>query len=131
MGRHCVGCRHLQPHGKERCQAERDGKAGDAGRPPEPVEDLAQDGAADEAAVKEGLPVIRTCLSEFERILGDSQWFGGAAVSLGDLHVAPVFAYMTMTPESADLLKPRPRLAAWWQRVSARDSMAKTQPKFG
>jgi glutathione S-transferase len=88
-------------------------------------------GTPDEAAVKEGLPLIRLCLSEFERILGDAQWFGGGAVSLGDLHVAPIFAYMTMTPESPDLLKPHPRLAAWWQRMSTRDSMAKTQPKFG
>ncbi len=88
-------------------------------------------GTPDDGAVKEALPQIRLCLAEFERILGDAPWFGGEAVSLGDLHLAPIFAYMTMTPESAQLLRPQARLAAWWQRVSARDSMAKTQPKFG
>jgi glutathione S-transferase len=88
-------------------------------------------GMPDEAAIKDGLPQIRLCLSEFERILGEAHWFGGDAVSLGDLHVAPVLAYMTMTPASADLMKPHQRLGAWWQRMSARDSMAKTQPKFG
>ena len=88
-------------------------------------------GTPDEAVVKEALPTIRICLAEFERILGDSQWFGGASISLGDLHLAPILAYMVNTPESADLLKPHPRLAKWWERMSARDSMAKTQPKFG
>jgi glutathione S-transferase len=88
-------------------------------------------GTPDEGAIKDALPMIRTCLSEFERILGDTPWFGGAAISLGDLHLAPVFAYMVNTPESADLMKPHGRLRQWWERVSARDSMAKTQPKFG
>ncbi|MBV9522809.1 MAG: glutathione S-transferase family protein [Alphaproteobacteria bacterium] len=88
-------------------------------------------GAADEAVIKDGIPQIRLCLSEFARILGDAPWFGGDRVSLGDLHLAPVFAYMTMTPESTDLLKPHQRLASWWERISARDSMAKTQPRFG
>lgn len=88
-------------------------------------------GTPDEAAVKEALPTIRICLSEFERILGESQWFGGPSLSLGDLHLAPIFAYMVNTPESADLLRPHGKLAKWWERMSARDSMAMTQPKFG
>jgi glutathione S-transferase len=88
-------------------------------------------GTPDEAAIKEAMPQIRLCLSELERILGGAPWFGGDAVSLGDLHLAPILAYMTSTPESAALLKPHERLAGWWQRMSSRDSMAKTQPKFG
>ncbi len=88
-------------------------------------------GTPDEAVIKDGMPQIKLCLSEFERILGDGTWFGGAAISLGDLHLAPLFAYMTMAPEGGDLMKPHQRLAAWWQRMSARPSMAKTQPKFG
>jgi glutathione S-transferase len=88
-------------------------------------------GKPDEAVIRDALPQIRLCLSEFARMLGDAPWFGGEAVSLGDLHLAPVFAYLTATPESSDLMKPHQHLSAWWQRVSARDSMAKTQPKFG
>jgi glutathione S-transferase len=88
-------------------------------------------GTPDEAVVKEGLPQVTLCLSELDRILGDNPWYGGASVSLGDLHVAPILAYMSMTPEGPDLLKPLSRLSAWWQRMSARESMAKTQPKFG
>ena len=88
-------------------------------------------GTPDEDAIKEALPQIALCLAELERILGGATWFGGDAVSLGDLHLAPIFAYMTGTPENSKLLQPHERLAAWWQRMSARDSMAKTQPKFG
>ena len=88
-------------------------------------------GTPDEAAIKEAMPQIRLCLTEFERILGGAPWFGGDTVSLGDLHLAPLFAYMTTTPESPALLRPHERLAGWWQRMSSRDSMAKTQPKFG
>lgn len=88
-------------------------------------------GTPDDGIVKESLPHIALCLSEFERILADAPWFGGDGISLADIHLAPIFAYMTSTPESADLMKPRQRLGAWWQRMSARESMTKTQPKFG
>jgi glutathione S-transferase len=88
-------------------------------------------GTPDDDVVKEALPQIALCLGEFERILADAPWFGGDSFSLADLHLAPLFAYMTTTPESTELMKPRQRLGAWWQRASARDSMAKTQPKFG
>jgi glutathione S-transferase len=87
-------------------------------------------GTPDEGAVKDAMPQIRLCLSEFDRILDGAAWFGGGALSLADLHLAPIMAYMTMTPESADLMKPHPRLIAWWQRMSTRESMEKTQPKF-
>jgi glutathione S-transferase len=88
-------------------------------------------GTPDEAIVKEAMPQVQLCLATLEGILGDGPWFGGDSVHLGDLHLAPVFAYMTNTPESADLLKKHQRLAAWWERMAKRDSMVKTQPKFG
>ena len=88
-------------------------------------------GTPDEATVTEGLPNIRLCLGELERILGGAPWFGGEQISLGDLHLAPIIYYMAATPESPALLAPHPRLSAWWQRISGRPSMTKTAPKFG
>jgi glutathione S-transferase len=88
-------------------------------------------GTPDNAIVQEAMPQIRLCLSELERLLGEGQWFGGETVSLADLHVAPLLAYMTSTPEGGGLLAAVNRLGAWWQRISARPSMAKTEPKFG
>jgi hypothetical protein len=47
MGHQSLGGRHLQAEGEDGGQRERDGKAGNAGRSAEPVEDLAQDSAGE------------------------------------------------------------------------------------
>ncbi len=88
-------------------------------------------GTPDDKLVAEALPMIRLTLGEYERILGDHAWFGGAHLSLADLHLAPVFAYMTGTAESGELMAKHPKLSAWWARMAARASMAATQPQFG
>lgn len=84
----------------------------------------------DDAVVHESLPHVRKALGELERILGGDQFVAGSALSLADLHLAPIFAYMSGTPESADLLGPHAKLAAWWHRMSERPSIAKTAPQF-
>jgi glutathione S-transferase len=88
-------------------------------------------GQPDEAVVAGSLPQTRLCLSEFNRLLDGDSWFGGDSVSLADLHLAPLLAYVTMTPEGPPMLAAQPALKAWWERVSARPSMASTQPQFG
>jgi glutathione S-transferase len=88
-------------------------------------------GQPDDQVVKDCLPRVELCLAEIERIMGDGPWLAGPAVSLADLMLAPVAAYMTMTPESEALMAKRPGLARWWQAMSARPSMAKTAPKLG
>jgi glutathione S-transferase len=88
-------------------------------------------GAPDEPAIEACLPQVKLCLSEFAHLLGVSPWFGGAAISLADLHLAPVMAYVSGTPEGAGLLAASPALKSWWGRMSERPSMAKTQPQFG
>ena len=65
------------------------------------------------------------------RLLGASPWFGGAAVGLADLHLAPVMAYVSGTPEGVGLIAAQPGLTSWWGRMSERPSMASTQPQFG
>lgn len=88
-------------------------------------------GEPDEAIVAASLPQVRLCLSEFARLLDGAPWFGGNSLSLADLHLAPLLAYLTMTSEGPALLATQPALGAWWDRVSARPSMASTQPQFG
>jgi glutathione S-transferase len=85
----------------------------------------------DEKAIADAMPACRTALVELERLLGEGPWFGGDKVSLADLHLAPLFAYVEGTPEGKGLLEPHAALRAWWERMRGRDSMAKTQPKFG
>ena len=88
-------------------------------------------GTPDEPAIEACLPRVNLCLSELARLLGKSVWFGGDAVSLADLHLAPVMAYAGGTPEGAGLLDAQPELKVWWGRMSERPSMARTQPQFG
>ena len=89
-----------------------------------------QGGMADEAVVAASLPQATLCMSEFARLLGADPWFGGASISLADLHLAPISAYMTATPEGAALIQAHPSLQSWWGRMSDRPSMAETQPRF-
>jgi glutathione S-transferase len=88
-------------------------------------------GTADESIIEAALPEVDKSMRELERLLGDQQYLAGSTLSLADLHLAPIFAYFVDTPESKGILKSKPGLSAWWQRMASRDSMAKTQPKLG
>ena len=85
----------------------------------------------DETVVAAALPEVDKSMREFERLLGDQQYMAGRALSLADLHLAPIFAYFVDTPESKGILEDKPGLRAWWQRIAGRDSMAKTKPQLG
>lgn len=87
-------------------------------------------GVPDEAVVAASIAPVKLCLAEFDRLLGASgPWFGGPQVSLADIHLAPVFAYMMGTPEGPGMVSDR--LNTWWHHMSARDSVSGTQPVFG
>jgi glutathione S-transferase len=86
-------------------------------------------GTPDEAKIATALPQSRLCLSELERLMGEGAYLAGDVVSLADLIMAPPFGYLVMTPEAPELLKPHARLAAWWTRMSTRDSLQRARPK--
>lgn len=85
----------------------------------------------DEKLIADALPRIRQCLAAFEALNGGAPFLTGDALSLSDLFLAPVFAYLTVTPESDALLAPHANLRRWWESISARRSMHKTAPSFG
>lgn len=43
----------------------------------------------------------------------------------------PPLGYDRMTKSGSAAFASRPKLAAWWDRMSARESVAKTRPKLG
>ena len=88
-------------------------------------------GTADESIIEAAVPEVDKSMREFERMLGDQEYLAGSALSLADLHLAPIFGYFVDTPESKAILDGKPNLSAWWQRVASRDSMTKTQPQLG
>jgi glutathione S-transferase len=90
-----------------------------------------QGGQGDESVVQSAMATVGLCLSEFERLKGSQPFLAGPDVSLADCFLAPIFAYLTMTPDAEGLLRSTPGLRQWWDRVSERPSMQRTAPQFG
>ena len=86
----------------------------------------------DEAVIAEAMPRVECSMEALEALADPTgPYLCGPALSLADLHVAPVMAYFAETPEGKSLLAKSPKLTRWWKEMSARPSMAKTQPKLG
>ena len=75
--------------------------------------------------------MVSLCLAEFERIKGSDRYLAGPEITLADLFLAPIFAYFSMTPDATGLLQPCSGLQSWWEEISTRETMIKTQPKLG
>ena len=60
-------------------------------------------------------------------VRGTSPFIAGDAPSIADLYLAPVLAYVAMTPHAAEFLEAE-HTRDWWQRVSSRDSFKTTAP---
>ena len=84
----------------------------------------------DEAAVAECLPRANTSVEALGAILGDDAYLAGETMSLADLHAVPIFSYVSNIPECAAMISAQPTMTRWWQAMSARESVAKTQPVF-
>lgn len=80
----------------------------------------------DEARIAAGLARSATVLDELEKALEAQGFFAGEAVSLADLHAAPMMAYFRIAPEGAQALARHARLAAWWERMNGRSSLRRT-----
>jgi glutathione S-transferase len=88
-------------------------------------------GVTDEAIIAAALPTAEVSLRAFEDLLAGHAYLAGDALSLADLHLAPVMAYFSGTPEGQARLPTYPNLARWWAAVSARPAMTRTQPQLG
>lgn len=88
-------------------------------------------GTPDEAAISAALPDVQNCIGTLEHLLGEQKFLAGDRLSLADLHLAPIFAYFSATPESGAILENKPGLHGWWESMKARESMTKTEPQLG
>jgi glutathione S-transferase len=84
--------------------------------------------APDEAAIAASIPQVRRCIDELARLMGDAPFLAGDALSLADLHAAPMFAYGLAAAEGAALIAEQPILNAWWLRMAERPAMTITRP---
>ncbi len=84
-------------------------------------------GVSDESRIAAALPRAATVLAELARLKGGAPFLAGAALSLADLHAAPMIAYFRLTPEGARLLGEQPAIAAWWAEMAVRPSLLATR----
>lgn len=82
----------------------------------------------DREEVERGLAGSAKALRALESLASPEAFLVGPAVSLADFHLGAMMAYFTAAPEGARLLAAHPRLAAWWDRVRQRPSLADTDP---
>jgi glutathione S-transferase len=82
----------------------------------------------DEEAVSAALPKVRHCLGEIARLAGDQEFLAGDTVTLADLMAIPQIYYFKKLPEGAAQLAELPSLAAWANRMEARQSLQVTRP---
>jgi len=86
---------------------------------------------SDEAAITAALPKAETCLKALEELIDGNRYLAGDRLSLADLLLAPVYDYVSQTPEGAKLLQGTPNLRRWWDEMRSRPSVEKTKPALG
>jgi glutathione S-transferase len=85
-------------------------------------------GQTDMAQVEAAKEPAALFVRELERLIGSSQFFGGANVSLADLHVLPVVTYLVATPEGKAIFEAAPNLRGWLSRMQKRPSARAVMP---
>lgn len=80
----------------------------------------------DEAKIAAGLATAQTCLNALTELMGDGPFLAGAALSLADLHAAPMIEYFSATPEGAAALARHGSLSAWWGTIRQSPAMRAT-----
>ena len=84
-------------------------------------------GGKNEEMHRAGIETGKRVMAELMRIKGAASYLAGHEVSIADLYLAPVIAYVTMTPHKDEFLG-LPGVQAWWELISGRESFKSTQP---
>lgn len=88
-------------------------------------------GACDEEQIKSALPLAQCSVKALNDIVDGHKFCAGDTLSLADLHLAPVYDYLSRTPDGEALLQDAPNLTRWWAHMRERPSVVKTSPKLG
>ncbi len=83
-------------------------------------------GGRNEAMHHKGLVDGKQVIGEIMKIRGSDRFIAGAELSLADLYLAPILAYVVLTPHKDEILA-LPGVTDWWQAISARPSFKATE----
>ena len=84
-------------------------------------------GGKNEAMHHQGLETGKLTVNEIMKLKGNDTFIAGSEASIADFYLAPIFAYVTMTPHKDEFLA-LPGMKAWWDKVSTLPSFTATQP---
>jgi glutathione S-transferase len=94
--------------------------------------------ASDPKLVEDAVAPLTDALTAIEQISvsahdgsNDAEMLLGAQVTLADIALMPIAAYLTMTPEGQTAIAASRRLSRWWLSVSRRPSLARSWPGLG
>jgi glutathione S-transferase len=86
---------------------------------------------ADEAVIEAGCVAGRRSIDAIAA-LAEAPYLTGRMLTLADVWLVPIVAYMRLTPEGAAILAGQPALTRWWEKIRVRPSVAATHyPKEG
>ncbi|TPM41624.1 glutathione S-transferase family protein [Mesorhizobium sp. B2-3-4] len=81
----------------------------------------------DEALIAGGLSQAETVLRVLTSLKAPGPWLLGDQLTLADLHAAPIIGYFLKVAEGQKRLAQFAEIHAWWGRIAARVSFAKTE----
>lgn len=83
--------------------------------------------APDQMKIEAAIAQSQICLRALAELMETEHYLTGDALTLADLHAAPMFAYFQMAPDGRRLMDAQPKLTQWWRSISQRPSMAATR----
>ncbi|KPK05948.1 MAG: glutathione S-transferase [Betaproteobacteria bacterium SG8_39] len=86
------------------------------------------DGKPDRSVIDPALPEISRQLARFDAAYGEKNLLAGASVSLADLFLAPILAYVAAMPEGKELMTAVPNVARAQAAMRERASFKDTEP---
>jgi glutathione S-transferase len=86
------------------------------------------DGKPDRAAIEAAQPNMKRDLHLVDKGLAGHDWLAGKTLSLADLFLAPIFAYVGAFPEGAAIMADCPNLKRVGAAMKERPSFVKTTP---
>ena len=86
------------------------------------------DGSPNRTVIDAALPKMEPHFALLDRAVARTGHLVGDTLTLADINVLPLLYYMSKLPESSEMLRGKPALAAYVQRLLARPSIAETIP---
>ena len=84
-------------------------------------------GGKNEKTHQEGLKTGKLVMETLMKIRGEGPYVAGKTLSLADFYLAPIIAYVTMTPHKDEFLA-LPGVGTWWGQISNLESFKATAP---